>query len=81
MTRCRSYETYAFCCDVDVAVSLTSYAQAIQTGGQEAANKAASDAAKAAADAANKVLREGGSVAAAAEAARNVGKVRIAPLS
>lgn len=48
--------------------------QAISTGGQEAANKAANDAAKTAAEAADKVLKAGGSPAAAAEAARNVAK-------
>lgn len=50
------------------------YSQAIKSGDQAAANKAANDAAKAAAEAADKVLKSGGSPAAAAEAAKNAVK-------
>jgi hypothetical protein len=46
--------------------------QAIKTGDQAKANQAANDAAKAAAEAADKVLKAGGTPAAAAEAAKGV---------
>lgn len=59
------------CCRTCVACA---YFQAMKTGDQTAANKAANDAAKAAAEAADKVLKSGGTPAAAAEAARNAAK-------
>jgi hypothetical protein len=48
--------------------------QAIKTGDQAKANQAANDAAKAAAEAADKVLKAGGTPAAAAEAAKGAAK-------
>jgi histone H3/H4 len=44
--------------------------QAFKNGGQEAANKAGNEAARKAADAAAEVIKNGGTSAAAAEAAR-----------
>lgn len=55
--------------------------QAIKSGDQAAANDAANKAAQAAAEAADKVLKSGGSPAAAAEAAKQATSTQVGPLS